>query len=134
MNKIQMLLQKWCHPIMQAVSCIVSFSNARKDRRESFSRYVFHENFTFKLLINHTMYKEKLLTLPIYFKYRGPTYQHAKEDVVVFYLSLTKFFVKIVSAFLQLHTLQICTVFNCVPLSTLISLYGLHLTAIYSPM
>ena len=31
-------------------------------------------------------------------------------------------------------TLQIFTVFNCVPLSTVISLYGLHLIAIYSPM
>ena len=50
---------------------------------------------------------EKLLTLPIYFKYRGPTYQHAK-DVVVFYISLTKFFVKIVSAFLQLHRKTNC--------------------------
>ena len=30
--------------------------------------------------------------------------------------------------------LQIYTVFNCVPLSTSISLYGLHLIAIYSPM
>ena len=30
--------------------------------------------------------------------------------------------------------LQIYIVFNCVPLSTGISLYGLHLIAIYSPM
>ena len=29
------------------------------------------------------------------------------------------------------HTLQICTVFNCVPLFTVISLYGLQLIAIY---
>ena len=27
--------------------------------------------------------------------------------------------------------LQICTVFNCVPLSTVISQYGLHLIALY---
>ena len=32
------------------------------------------------------------------------------------------------------NTLQIYTVFNCVPLSTVISLYGLHLIALYSPM
>jgi hypothetical protein len=31
-------------------------------------------------------------------------------------------------------TLQIFTVFNCVPLSTVISLYCLHLIALYSPM
>ena len=31
-------------------------------------------------------------------------------------------------------TLQIFTVFNCVPLSTVISLYGLHLIALYSIM
>ena len=30
--------------------------------------------------------------------------------------------------------LQIYTVFDCVPLSTVISLHGLHLIAIYSPM
>ena len=32
----------------------------------------------------------------------------------------------------RLGTLQIYTVFNCVPLSTVISLYGLHLIALYS--
>ena len=31
-------------------------------------------------------------------------------------------------------TLQICAVFNFVPLSTVISLYGLHFIALYSPM
>ena len=31
-------------------------------------------------------------------------------------------------------TLQICTVFNCVPLFTVFSLYGLHSIALYSPM
>jgi hypothetical protein len=35
---------------------------------------------------------------------------------------------------LELPTLQIYTVFSCVPLSTVISLYGLHLIALYSPM
>ena len=36
--------------------------------------------------------------------------------------------------FLAWPALQICTVFNCVPLSTVISLYSLHLIALYSPM